>query len=241
MTTRHAAAFAAFFVVGLLAPSARAQTVVERSTTTTAEVTVTGRVTTTSTETVISEPAPLIVVAEEPVVVVAPAPSTPPSVVESAGPALTPDLTLRAELTMSGAFSMPLGGMSARFGLHGNDGWGGGLVAGYFGELGTNAPSELHLALEAWRDFGPSDLVAFQLLGRAGTALVLEATGPSPRVLAQLGIGARVSVDSRIAILLDARGELRVRPADVGVDGRPSGPELAGGFVMTLGLAIRLD
>lgn len=237
MTTRHTAAFAAFLAVGLLAPSARAQTVVERSTTTTAEVTVTGRVTTTSTETVVSEPAPLIVVAEEPVVVVAPA----PSVAESSGPGLTPDLTLRAELTMSGAFSMPLGGMSARFGLQGTDGWGGGLVAGYFGELGTNAPSELHLALEAWRDFGPGDLVAFQLLGRAGTALVLEATGPSPRVLAQLGIGARVSVDSRIAILLDARGELRVRPADVGVDGRPSGPELAGGFVMTLGLAIRLD
>jgi hypothetical protein len=210
-----------------------AQTVVERSTTTTSEVTVTGRVTTTSTETVVTEPAPVVVVVSEPAI------AAPEATVSD--PGLVPELTLRGELTMSGAFGMPLAGMSARFGFEARDGWGGGVVAGYFGELGTNTPSEVQLGLEAWRDFGPGDSVAFQLLGRAGTALVLEPTGPSPRVLAQLGIGARVSVDPRIAILLDARGELRVRPADVSVDGRASGPELAGGFVMTLGLAIRLD
>jgi hypothetical protein len=134
---------------------------------------------------------------------------------------------------------MPLAGASALFGLSVADGWGGGLVAGYFGDLGTNAPSELHLALEAWRDFGPDDTVGFVLLGRLGTALVLENSGPSPRVLGQLGIGTRVSFDPRVSILLDARGELRMKPA--GVDGPSVGPDLSGGFVMTMGLAIRLD
>jgi hypothetical protein len=227
MQTHLVPALAVPFLFSLVASSATAQTVIERSSTTTAEVTVTGRVTTTSTETVLAEPAPVVLVTEP--------------AATSTDPGLVPDLTLRGELTMSGAFGMPLGGMTARFGLQARDGWGGGLVAGYFGVLGTRAPSELHLGLEAWRDFGPSDSVAFQLLGRAATALVLESTGLSPRVLAQLGVGARVSVDPRIAILLDARGELRVRPADVSVEGRASGAELAGGFVMTLGLAIRLD
>lgn len=230
MTKPHCAALMAILSVSILGSRAGAQTVIERSTSTT-EVTVTGRVTT-STETVVRSSPPVVV---DPATVVEPAPA------RSMGVGLGPTLTLRAELTLSGAFSMPLAGMCARFGLEGADGWGGGLVAGYFGEIGTSTPSELQLGLEAWRDFGPGGSVAFQLLGRAGTALVLEPVGPSPRVLAQLGIGARVSMDPGIAVLFDARGELRARPAPVSSEGHASGPELAGGFTLTLGLAIRLD
>lgn len=230
-----------------LAPvgAASAQVVVESTTSTTSEVTITGRVTTTSTQTVV---VPDVVVVPDAVVVpdvvvvpdavVVPAPAPEPS--SAPAPSLVPQLALRGELTMSGAHDMPLAGMTARFALDGGDGWGGGLALGYAGEIGTSAPSEILLALEAWRDFSPSDPLGFQLLGRAGTALVLEEGGPSARVLAQLGIGARVSIDPRLAILLDARAELRLRPAGAGPDGL-AGPDLSAGLVTTMGLAIRLD
>lgn len=210
----------ALLLQGLAVP-ASAQVIVETSTSTTAEVTVTGRVTTTTTERVV---VPDVVVVE-PVVVD-----------ESEGPGLAPLLAVRGELSLSGAHEMPLAGMTAMLALDGGDGWGGGFVGGYFGEIGTNAPSEVHLALEGWRDFGVGEMLGFVLLTRVGTALALESEGPSPRLLTQLGIGARVSIDPRIAVLLDARGELLLRPADL-----TRGAEVSGGLVITTGLSIRLD
>lgn len=210
----------ALLLQGLAVP-ASAQVIVETSTSTTAEVTVTGRVTTTTTERVV---VPDVVVVE-PVVVD-----------ESEGPGLAPLLAVRGELSLSGAHDMPLAGVTAMLALDGGDGWGGGFVGGYFGEIGTNAPSEVHLALEGWRDFGVGEMLGFVLLTRVGTALALESEGPSPRLLTQLGIGARVSIDPRIAVLLDARGELLLRPADL-----TRGAEVSGGLVITTGLSIRLD
>lgn len=211
----------ALLLQGLAVP-ASAQVIVETSTSTTAEVTVTGRVTTTTTERVVVPDAVVV----EPVVVDE----------VSEGPGLAPLLAVRGELSLSGAHDMPLAGMTAMLALDGGDGWGGGFVGGYFGEIGTNAPSEVHLALEGWRDFGVGEMLGFVLLTRVGTALALESEGPSPRLLTQLGIGARVSIDPRIAVLLDARGELLLRPADL-----TRGAEVSGGLVITTGLSIRLD
>lgn len=228
MTRRPGAAVALLVLLASLTFTAttEAQVVVQSTTSTTAEVTVTGRVTTTTTDTLLVPEQPYIVLTPEPPIAAHPA-------------RLYPVLVMRGELTLSGARSMPLAGFSALMGIDGSEGWGGGLVAGYFGELGTNAPSEVHLALEGWRDFGPNDTVAFRLVARAGTALTLESS-PAPQVLGQLGVGARVSVDPRIAILVDARGELSMRPSSVR-GGEPVGPEVSAGLVITTALAIALD
>lgn len=211
--------------------AARAQDVlVETTTTTTAEVTVTGRVTTTTTETV-------------------QAPAVVPVVVVEATPASTTELSFRllprGELVLTNDRDDPLAGMTALFGADGGDGWGGGLLLGYFGDLGfSSTPSELHVALEAWRDFSPHDPVGFQLLARAGSAILVGELAPGEpvaRPLAQLGVGARVSVAREIAITLDARGELRLRPAGHQPDGTPSPLSVSGGMVLTMGLAIALD
>lgn len=230
---------ALLFSLTSASPSA-AQTVYESSTSTTQEVTITGRVTTTNTERVIvPEPAPVVVVQP---MEVAPAPSS--------GPGLVPLLTMRAELTLSGVHDdIVLAGATAMFGLDAGNGWGGGLVVGYVSSLGfSDDPSEIQLALEAWRDFGPGDDIGFRLVARGGTNLLLDEHGPSPYPFGQLGIGARASLDPRIALLIDARGELRTTPAEADVDTgfgpdlvTNDGFEVGGGFVMTLGLAIGLD
>ncbi|MBN8616108.1 MAG: hypothetical protein J0L92_36290 [Deltaproteobacteria bacterium] len=212
----------------LVAP-ASAQTIVESTTSTTAEVTVTGSVTTTHTERVI---------VAEPTVVVVDQPAQQSATVSEPSTPLVPLLVLRAELTMSGAYEdiVAVSG-TALLGLDAGGGWGGGLVVGYTSPLAiADTPSELQLALEVWRDFGPEDDFGFRLVGRTGTALVLDDDGPSPIVLGQLGIGTRVSLDGRIAMLLDARGELRVRPPELW-----QRAEVSGGFVLSMGLAIDLD
>lgn len=257
---------AAPWLVGLLclcAAPASAQVIVETTTSTTTEVTITGRVTTSSTQTVLvpEAPPPVVVIAEpvevvvvEPVVV-EPAPIEPvvaePVVVEPAPeptphPAptgLTPLLVVRGELGLRATRDgLVAPGGTALFGFTTPSGWGGGAVVGHTSPLGfSDAPSELQLALEAWRDFGPDDDVALRLVGRAGTVLALEAGGPSPRMLGQLGLGARMSLDRVVALLLDARGELQMRPGDVSDEGVSRDLEVVGGFVATLGLAIHLD
>jgi hypothetical protein len=215
-------------LLSFVAP-ASAQTIVESTTSRTAEVTVTGSVTTTHTQRVL--------VAEPTVVVVDQGAQPSPTASEPSTP-LVPLLVLRGELTMSGAYEDIIAASgTALFGLDAGGGWGGGLVVGYTSPLAiADTPSELQLALEVWRDFGPDDDVGLRLVGRGGTSLVLDENGPSPRVLGQLGIGVRTSLDARIALVLDARGELRVRPPELG-----RGAELSGGFVVSMGLAVDLD
>jgi hypothetical protein len=234
-TARLTGTLALAFALCFATAEARAQDATfQTTTTTTAEVTVTGRVTSTTTETVqIAQPA---VVAPQPVVL-APQPA-------AASP-LSFRLLPRGELVLTNDRSDPLAGMTALLGADGGDGWGGGLVLGYFGELGLSShASELHVALEAWRDFSPHDTVGFQLLARAGTAIVVSELAPGAsiaRPLVQLGIGARMSVSDEIAITLDARGELRLRPAGHAPDGAATPLSVSGGMVVTMGLAIALD
>lgn len=214
-------------VLGPFSRGMAQEVTLRRETSTTAEVTVTGRVTTTTTETV-----------QVPVaVVIQPEPSP--------GPSLSFRLLPRGELVLSSDLDGPAAGMSVLLGADAGDGWGGGLVVGYFGEIGfSRAPSEVHLALEAWRDFSPHDVIGFLLVARAGAAILVgdvplgQAGG---RPLAQLGIGTRVSFDPRIAMTLDLRGELRMRPAGFQGDGAPTPLALNGGLVITMGLAIALD
>lgn len=207
---------------------ARAQTVVTTTTETSAEVTVTAHVTTTITQTSAGS-APVAVrelTAAE---------------LESEPAGLVPTLTLRAEMAVSGARVMPIAGTSALFGFRARDGWGGGVVAAYFAELGGGESQELHLALEAWRDFEPTRDVALLLVGRVGTALLLSDVGSRPDVIAQLGIGTRVSVDPRVAIFLDLRGELRVRASVLAATEGSLEPSTYAGALLTMGLAIDLD
>lgn len=205
---------------------ARAQTVETTTTATSAEVIVTARVTTTHT----SDGSAPVAVRE-----------LLDAELESEPAGLVPTLTLRAEMALSGARVMPLAGTSALFGFRARDGWGGGFVAAYFAELGGDESHELHLALEAWRDFEPTRDLALLLVGRVGTALLLSERGPRQDVIAQFGIGTRVSVDPRLAILLDLRGELRVRPAVLAETEASLELSTYGGALVTMGLAMDID
>ena len=118
---------------------------------------------------------------------------------------------------------------------------GGGVVAAYFAELGGRETQELHFALEAWRDFEPTRNLALFLVGRVGTALLLDDLGSRPDAIAQFGIGTRVSVDPRLAIFLDLRGELRVRSVVLAATEASLELSTYGGAIVTMGLAIDID
>lgn len=140
---------------------------------------------------------------------------------------------------MGGDYDTIATGASAMLGLSFNDGFQGGVVLGYLAGFGFSDPSEVNLSLEAARDFSPESNLGFVLLARVGSAFILE---PEPqdvgiRLVAQLGVGGRVSIDRHIAITFDMRGLFRYRP---NVD-HVRGAEVAAGAVISLGLMLRLD
>ncbi len=220
-------ALACLWLSSVASGVARAQ-VVATTTTTSADVYVEAHVTTTTTTTIASEE-----------VVVVAAPSA-PDVAPSADDGLAVALTLRGELLLfAPEYDMAAWGMSALLSLAAADGWSGGLVLGYLGEIGFDGPSEVDVGLEAARDFSPESTLGFVLVARAGSAFVLGELQPfdsGVRLFGQLGIGARISFDPRVAIAFDLRGVVRVRPPSV-----VTAADVTGGLGVTLGAVIRLD
>jgi hypothetical protein len=207
-----------------LAPRVHAQTI-ETTTTTQVDAVVEARVTTTTTTVTRAEPA----------VVAAPIAASPGT---GAPSALVGFLLPRLEiLTLDATYDMAALGGSVLVGADVGDGWSGGLLLAYFGELGFDGPvSELDIGLEATRDLFPDETLGFLLTARVAAAVPLGALdrGQSPvHFVAQLGLGARVALDSRIAILFDLRAHLRARPDD--------SVAAQGGLVTTMGLRIDLD
>lgn len=168
-----------------------------------------------------------------------------PAVVDDTaeGPArdVAPILRTRGELLLvDGDYDFAAWGGSALIGARFEAGIAGGLVVGYLAEIG-DGPAEVDLALELEKDFSPLETLGFVLLGRLGTAFMLGDGDPQHegvRLVGQLGIGARVDLDPRIALTLDLRGVLRFRP---GGDTGTRRDDVMGGAAITLGLALRLD
>lgn len=140
----------------------------------------------------------------------------------------------RLEMVIVGAdYDFAALGGSVLLGADAGAGWSGGLVLGYLGELGEGA-SEIDASLEADRDFHPAEMLGFVLSGRVGAAFMLDQSAEAgARLVAQLGVGARVTLDPRIDFTLDVRGLLRVAPAAV--------DPVALGIAVTTGIALRLD
>ena len=201
---------------------------------------------------VVEQPSPIVVL-EQPVVVEQPVVEQPvvveqPIVAEPASPAgspspITPVLTARGQLLVSDEHAVAALGGAVGIGASLHREWSGAVVAGYLGDPGHGG-SELDLGIEITKDFDPGSVLGFYVLFGIGAAFLLddpEAPGdPSggPRMMAQLGVGARMSVDEDVALTVDGRGVLRYALPDVhDLDGEGT---VTGGAMLTLGLAIRL-
>lgn len=126
-----------------------------------------------------------------------------------------------------------LGG-SVLLGADAGGGWSGGVVLGYLTEPFED-PSEVNVSLEANKDFHPGEQLGFVVAGRLGAAFMLDQRAEAgARIVGQLGAGARIALDPRIALTLDLRGVLRVAPSG-GAD------PLTAGMLITTGVALRLD
>jgi len=168
----------------------------------------------------------------------APAPAPPPAPAPAA-PSITPFLTLRGELLLTGAdYAFGAGGGSSALGLRFDQGWSAALVLGYLGDLDGRF-SELDVALEGTRDFSPTDPMGFLLVARIGTGIGLgDATKDTfVRPFAQLGVGGRFDLGGGIALTVDLRGVLRLRPDDPF-----GGTQLTPipGLALTMGLVVPL-
>lgn len=149
-----------------------------------------------------------------------------------------PVVAIRGELGLPPSRPMPIAGVTALVGLSESGGWGGGVVAGYFGEL-TSRPdvsAELLLALEAFGPLAELDALTLRLLARVGAAVMLQPQTTAD-VVAQLGFAVRCALSEELALLFDLRGELRVRPPALTAS---EAGALSGGPVLTLGFELRL-
>lgn len=221
----------------LHAAPALAQATVISTTTTATEVEATITATTTTTTTTVATDAPVVVV--EAAFVEAPtagAPVAPAAVAARRGP--RPFLHPRAELALVGGdYDVGAWGGSATVGLDFGSGWSGGIVAGYLAGIMSRG-SEVDLMVEVVRDFHPDEDLALLLSARLGTAFMLEERHHQDlpfRILAQLGIGARMRFDPRVAITLDVRAIVRVRPPDL------TPAEVSVGMATTMGVLLHLD
>lgn len=197
-------------------------------------------------------PPPIIVVVEPPppaqVVVVEPPPPAQVVVVEQApppepAPPPTPGVAPRFLLDLRGELLAGGNGPELGAGLMGGVLFGSGislhLAASYATSMGWG-PNVASLGVEIERDFSPSDPVGFLVVGRIGSAFVLD--GPDPldsgiRLSGQVGIGGRFDITSDVALTTDLRGALRFRPDDpLG----PSGNDLDFALLLTMGVRIRM-
>lgn len=148
-------------------------------------------------------------------------------------------LDLRGDLLMGAGYDAALGG-SALGGVAFDNGLGVQLAVGYASEMIWGG-SEVNLGIELQRDFSPHDTAGFVLLGRVGTAFLLDDALPRDdagvRLSGQLGIGGRFDLSSDLAFTMDLRAVLRFRPDD------PFGPnerDVSAGALFTIGLRIRM-
>jgi hypothetical protein len=198
-------------------------------------------------------PPPVIVVVEPPppaqVVIVEerpPAPPPAPAPAPTPAPAPAPGwptrwlLDVRGDLLFGAGYDGAVGGTAA-LGLTFAHGYVAQLAVGYAsGALGFRQPSEVSLGVELQRDFSPDDPIGFLLVGRVGTAFLLDdlpIDDAGIRLSGQLGIGGRFDMGSDVAMIMDVRGVLRFRPD------RPFGPtqdDLSAGVLFSLGIRVRL-
>ena len=172
--------------------------------------------------TVIVQPTPVVVIIEAPS-----PPPEPPSPPEPPPAAEPPSTSARPRfvLDLGGDFMLGAGydttalGGSLRAGAMFDHGMTAELAVGYASAM--SGQSEVSLGVEVQRDFSPHDVVGFLLLGRVGTAFLLDDLSPRDsgiRLSGQIGVGARLDLSADLAMLIDARAVVRYRPDD------PSGP-----------------
>lgn len=218
-------------LAGLFSPCAHAQAVVSTTTTTQVDAVVEAHVETTTVTTTAAE-APAVVVAQAEVAVAAqPAPS---------GSSLTGFLLPRFEiLALDPTYEMAAWGGSVLLGLDVGEGWSGGALAGYAGGMDFDrGGSEVDLALEVMRDFHAAQRAGFVMSARAGVAFPLaSASGNTDpvQVIGQLGLGARISLDPRIAVFVEVRAQARIRPT------AERDSVLSAGLVSMMALRVGLD
>lgn len=179
-----------------------------------------------------------------PVIVVIETPTPPPPVLgvaEAAAPGRRPRfvLDLRGDVLIGAGYDGAALGGSVLGGFVFGEGASAQLALGYASAMGWG-PNELNLGIEVQRDFSPADAAGFVLIGRIGTAFLLDdraATDSGIRLSGQIGIGGRFDLSPDLAITIDLRGVLRYHPDD-GLG--PSNDDLAAGLLTTMGLRIRM-
>jgi hypothetical protein len=148
-------------------------------------------------------------------------------------------LDLRGDVLIGAGYDGPALGGSVLGGFVFGEGMSAQLAVGYASSM-IWGPNEVNLGVEVQRDFSPRDGAGFLLIGRIGTAFLLDDRAPTDsgiRLSGQIGIGGRFDLSPDLAFTLDLRGVLRYHPDD-GLG--PSNDALTAGVLSTIGLRIRM-